>query len=30
MGIVEHVKEVGIKPNEKITNQHVEQVEIID
>jgi len=30
MGIIEHVEEVGIKPDEEITNQLVEQVEIID
>jgi hypothetical protein len=30
MGIVEHVEEVGIKPDEEITNQLIEQVEIID
>jgi hypothetical protein len=30
MGILEHVEEIGSKPNEKITNQLVEQVEIID
>jgi hypothetical protein len=30
VGIIEHVEEVGIKPNEEITNQLVEQVEIID
>jgi len=30
MGIIEHVEEVGIKPYEEITNQLVEQVEIID
>jgi hypothetical protein len=30
MGIVEHMEEVSIKPDEKITNQLDEQVEIID
>jgi hypothetical protein len=30
MGIVEHMEEVGIKPNEEIINQPIEQVEIID